>query len=151
MNRVCLTLNKCASQSHRVTVCFQAWDAQDYWPGVRPPYHSTLSQLGLVNTPGIPSLADNMLHRKAGKLVQGVIRSLLMNPPPHEVAAATRRALRQLGVQYGYSNTCCQQAIGYCFVVGVEPQQDAIHAGCPVKAAGIASMISGLLWQLNQA
>ena len=60
-------------------------------------YYTTLAQLGLVYNPGIPSLADYMLPIKSGKVVRTVIKGLLMNPPPYDVAAATRRVVRSLG------------------------------------------------------
>eukprot|EP00878_Enallax_costatus_P013109 GHUV01013697.1.p1 GENE.GHUV01013697.1~~GHUV01013697.1.p1 ORF type:complete len:612 (+),score=141.00 GHUV01013697.1:1352-3187(+) len=76
-----------------------AWDATTNWPAVRPIYYTTLAQLGLVSNTGMHCLADYLLPERSRKLkvVRAVIRGLLMNPPPYDVAAATRRVVRHLG------------------------------------------------------
>lgn len=76
----------------------QAYDAAGHWPGVRPLYLSTILQLGLIPSPCVPPLADYLLPKdssdRSGKLVREMLVSLLLNPPPHEVATALRRVLR---------------------------------------------------------
>lgn len=86
-----------SKQEYFVADSLQAWDVSTDWPGVRPLYYTTLAQLGLVYNPGVPSLVDYLLPLRSGKLVRGVIRGILRDSPPYDVAAATRRVVRSLG------------------------------------------------------
>lgn len=79
--------------------CLQAWDASNgTWPGVRPLYHSTISQLGLIKQPGVPSLVDYLLPEKgAHRHSHDLLTELLVDPPSHRVADHIRQVLRIMG------------------------------------------------------
>ncbi|WIA37431.1 hypothetical protein OEZ86_014355 [Tetradesmus obliquus] len=64
------------------------------WPGLLPLYLSTLLQLGLLRNRGIPGLVDYLVPDDAPRAVREALAALLSAPPPHDVAAATRQALR---------------------------------------------------------
>jgi hypothetical protein len=62
----------------------------------RPLYLSTAAQVGLIPTPGIPSLVDAIVPKGAEALVKRFLLRLLLHPPPHRVSCALDGALQSL-------------------------------------------------------
>uniref|UniRef100_A0A383WAI2 DNA mismatch repair protein MutS-like N-terminal domain-containing protein n=1 Tax=Tetradesmus obliquus TaxID=3088 RepID=A0A383WAI2_TETOB len=114
------------------------------WPGLLPLYLSTLLQLGLLSNRGIPGLVDYLVPDDAPRAVREALAALLSAPPPHEVAAATRQALRGM--------LCYQGALPGWQCGGVTPKKVAVvlQAGeAPEKffqalAAALQPVVSSL-------
>eukprot|EP00883_Tetradesmus_obliquus_P008492 jgi/Sobl393_1/19206/SZX60145.1 len=88
------------------------------WPGLLPLYLSTLLQLGLLRNRGIPGLVDYLVPDDAPRAVREALAALLSAPPPHEVAAATRQALRGM--------LCYEGALPGWQCGGVTPKKVAV-------------------------
>ncbi|KAL3679877.1 hypothetical protein R1sor_022833 [Riccia sorocarpa] len=59
----------------------------------RPLYVGTASQVGVLPTQGVPSLLKVLLPRDVNGLCTSYLRDLLLNPPPHAVAARIQQAV----------------------------------------------------------
>ncbi|KAL2613188.1 hypothetical protein R1flu_024880 [Riccia fluitans] len=59
----------------------------------RPLYVGTASQVGVLPTQGVPSLLKVLLPRDVNGLCTSYLRDLLLNPPPHGVAARIQQAV----------------------------------------------------------
>ncbi|XP_024311971.1 DNA mismatch repair protein MSH1, mitochondrial isoform X2 [Brachypodium distachyon] len=63
----------------------------------QPLYLGTATQIGVIQTEGIPSLLKMLLPPNYGGLPSMYIRDLLLNPPSFDVASAIQEACRLMG------------------------------------------------------
>ncbi|KAJ7525479.1 hypothetical protein O6H91_17G053100 [Diphasiastrum complanatum] len=60
----------------------------------QPLYVGTASQIGILPTPGVPSLLKVLIPLDTPGLCKEYLRDLLLNPPPYHIAAAIQAACR---------------------------------------------------------
>lgn len=62
----------------------------------RPLYVGTASQIGILSTPGVPSLLRVLLQQDTNGLCVAYLRDLLLNPPPVKVALSIHEACKMM-------------------------------------------------------